>query len=151
MNMDFIGLVDSKLNIEEIVDSVKSPKCGAVSVFMGTTRDNCDGLKVVRLVYEAYETMARKAMKKVCNEVRKKWPDIVHIAIYHRTGDVPVTEASVVIAVSSPHRQDSLSAVQFAIDSLKASVPVWKKEEYEDSDVEAKWKENKECAWTSST
>lgn len=149
--MDFVRLVDSRLSVEEIVDLVKSPKCGAVSMFIGTTRDNCDGLKVARLVYEAYDTMANKAMKKVCCELRKKWPDVEHIAIYHRTGEVPVSEASVVIAVSSPHRQESLSAVQFAIDSLKASVPVWKKEEYEDCEVEAKWKENKECAWTSST
>lgn len=68
-----------------------------------------------------------------------------------RLGDVPVTEESVVIAVSSPHRQESLAAVHFAIEALKASVPVWKKEEYQDQHQEAAWKENKECFWNNTS
>ncbi|XP_054258289.1 molybdopterin synthase catalytic subunit-like [Macrosteles quadrilineatus] len=148
--MDFVKLLEDRLNIDEISELVKSPKCGAVSLFIGTTRDNCDGYKVAKLVYEAYEQMALKSMKRVCVEIRQKWPEVENIAVYHRLGDCPVMEASVVIAVSSPHRQASLQAVQFAIETLKASVPVWKKEEYEGG-VEPSWKENKECPWSSST
>lgn len=149
--MDFIKLVNERMSIDEISELVKSPKCGAVSLFVGTTRDNCDGFKVAKLVYEAYDTMALKAMKRVCMDIRKKWPGVENIAIYHRLGDCPVMEASVVIAVSSPHRQDSLQAVQFAIETLKASVPVWKKEEYEEDGLEPAWKENKECPWSTSS
>jgi molybdopterin synthase catalytic subunit len=99
----------------------------------------------VKLEYEAYNSMALKAKTKICNEMRSKWPDIKHIAIYHRLGIVPVKESSVIIAVSSPHRNTSLEAVQYAIDDLKKTVPIWKKEIYENS--EGIWKENKECYW----
>ncbi|XP_026743239.1 molybdopterin synthase catalytic subunit [Trichoplusia ni] len=99
--------------------------------------------KVVRLEYEAYEPMALKSMKAICEEVRDKWAAIHNIAIYHRLGIVPCRESSVVIAVSSPHRRDSLDAVSYCIERLKASVPIWKKEVYEgDAPV---WKENVEC------
>merc|ERR1712110_584943 len=73
-----------------------------------------------------------------------KWPDLHHIGIYHRLGQVGPCEASVIIAISSAHRKESLEAVQFAIDELKATVPIWKKELYEDG---SEWKENKECFW----
>lgn len=90
--------------------------------------------------------MAIKAKTKICDEMRAKWNDIKHIAIYHRLGVVPVKESSVIIAVSSPHRSTSLEAVQFAIDALKKSVPIWKKEVYAEQ-TEGTWKENKECYW----
>uniref|UniRef100_A0A1B6CZU6 Molybdopterin synthase catalytic subunit n=1 Tax=Clastoptera arizonana TaxID=38151 RepID=A0A1B6CZU6_9HEMI len=146
--MDFVKLVDTRISIEDITELVKSSRCGAVSLFIGTTRDNCNGLEVAQLEYEAYESMAVKAMKNVCLEMRKKWPNVENIAIYHRLGEVKVKEASIVVAVSSPHRQDSLEAVHFAIDFLKSSVPIWKKEKYVDSKVKAEWKENKECSWS---
>lgn len=101
---------------------------------------------MVKLEYEAYDSMAHKAKTKICNEMRMKWPDIKHIAIYHRLGIVPVKESSVIIAVSSPHRCTSLEAVQYAIDDLKKTVPIWKKEIYEEN-AEGTWKENKECYW----
>lgn len=105
--------------------------------------------QVVRLEYEAYDTMALKATTKICEEMRIKWSDIQHIAMHHRLGVVPVKESSVIIAVSSPHRQTSLDAVQFAIDELKRTVPIWKKEIYENEKdtAEGIWKENKECFW----
>lgn len=96
--------------------------------------------------------MAIKALTKICDDIRSRWPDVKHIAIYHRLGVVPVKECSVVIAVSSPHRQSSLEAVQLAIEDLKKTVPIWKKEIYgganEGSSV---WKENKECKWAQDT
>ena len=95
--------------------------------------------------YEAYEPMALKEMYKLCSNIRSQW-NVHNIAIHHRLGEVPVKEASVVIAVSSPHRKESLRAVEYAIDALKASVPIWKKEIYDNNTAD--WKENKECSWT---
>ena len=101
----------------------------------------------MKLEYEAYEPMAVKEMQAVCNKIRSQW-NVENIAIYHRLGEVPVMEASIIIAVSSPHRQESLEAVQFAIDTVKTTVPIWKKEVYEND--ESQWKENKECPWSKS-
>uniref|UniRef100_A0A8V0YFX8 Molybdenum cofactor synthesis 2 n=1 Tax=Gallus gallus TaxID=9031 RepID=A0A8V0YFX8_CHICK len=119
----------------------------SVHVLLGTTRNNFEGKKVIHLEYEAYTSMAEMEIKKICRDVRQKWPSVKHIALHHRLGVVPVTEASVIIAVSSPHRAESLEAVTHCINTLKAIVPIWKKEIYED---EYSWKENKECFWTNS-
>ncbi|XP_050354286.1 molybdopterin synthase catalytic subunit [Nymphalis io] len=141
--MDHLKLTVDKLSVDAVSDLVVDDRCGAVSLFVGTTRDNFDGKKVLRLEYEAYETMALKSMKSICDDVRIKWPAVHGIAIYHRLGNVPCREASVVIAVSSPHRRDSLDAVSYCIDQLKSNVPIWKKEVYEGA--EPVWKENVEC------
>lgn len=142
---DMIKLKHEKLSADEVSALVISPCCGAVSLFIGTTRNNFDGRKVLRLEYEAYESMAEAEIKKICTEIRIKWPSVKHIAIHHRLGLVPISEASVIIAVSSPHRTESLEAVQYGINTLKATVPIWKKEIYEE---ESCWKENKECFWS---
>ncbi|OPJ87152.1 molybdopterin synthase catalytic subunit [Patagioenas fasciata monilis] len=128
----------------EVSELVVSPSCGAVSLFIGITRNNFEGKKVIHLEYEAYISMAETEIKKICRNIRQKWPSVKHIAVHHRLGVVPITEASVIIAVSSPHRAESLEAVMYCINTLKASVPIWKKEIYED---EYSWKENKECFW----
>ncbi|GFS16702.1 molybdopterin synthase catalytic subunit [Elysia marginata] len=142
--MDIVDVVEDKLKVDEITDSVSSPSCGAVSIFVGTTRNNFEGKQVVRLEYEAYYPMAKKKMLEVCASIRSQW-DVENIAMIHRIGVVPVKEASIVIAISSPHRKESLEAVQYAIETVKAIVPVWKKEIY--ADDSASWKKNKECAW----
>ncbi|XP_060519744.1 molybdopterin synthase catalytic subunit [Cylas formicarius] len=144
--MDFIKFPREKLVIDEVTNLVVAPSCGAISVFMGTTRDNFEGKCVVNLEYEAYESMAQKAVEKICVELRTHWPNVENIAIYHRLGVVPIKEASVIIAVSSPHRKDSIEATEWCINNIKKSVPIWKKEVYSNS--EAIWKENKECAWS---
>ncbi|KAI8424795.1 hypothetical protein MSG28_006727 [Choristoneura fumiferana] len=146
LDMDHLQLTADKLSVDAISELVVDDSCGAVSIFVGTTRDNFDGKKVLRLEYEAYEPMALKAMKAICTEIRDKWPAVHGIAIYHRLGNVPCREASVVIAVSSPHRRESLDAVSLCIDLLKAKVPVWKREVY--ADAAPAWKENVECAWS---
>ncbi|KAM7360807.1 molybdenum cofactor synthesis 2B isoform 2-T2 [Cochliomyia hominivorax] len=87
--------------------------------------------------------MALKKIEQICTKLRSQWPDVVNIAIYHRLGLVGIREASVVIAISSPHRKTSLEAVAVAIDELKKHVPIWKKEIYNED--ESTWKENKEC------
>jgi len=88
--------------------------------------------------------MAEKELHKICNQVRSKW-DVTHIAMYHKTGLVPIGDASVIIAISSVHRGDGLEAVRYAIDELKATVPIWKKEFYSDGSI---WKGNAECRHT---
>ncbi|XP_053985453.1 molybdopterin synthase catalytic subunit [Hylaeus volcanicus] len=145
---NLVRLLQEELNVSEIIDSVSSPSCGAISNFIGITRDNFENKKVLKLEYEAYVPMAIKKMINICTEIRSQW-NVHHIAIYHRLGEVAVSKASVVIAISSPHRKESLKAVEYAIDALKASVPIWKKEVY---DTEAsEWKENQECAWSNSS
>lgn len=142
---DLIKVTYEKLSTDEVAESVKSPSCGAVSVFIGTTRNHFEGKKVVRLEYEAYIPMAEAEIKKICRGIRNRWPAIHHINIHHRLGLVNVTEASVIIAISGPHRNESLEAVKYCIDTLKATVPIWKKEIYDNE--EYIWKENKECQW----
>lgn len=124
---DFLSITPDKLDLDKITENVTSEDCGAVSVFIGTTRNSFRNRVVTRLEYEAYDSMALKEMKKICTEIRDKWSQIKHIALYHRVGCVPIKEASVIIAISSPHRIDSLEAVHYAIDTLKAKVPIWKK------------------------
>ncbi|XP_026332836.1 molybdopterin synthase catalytic subunit 1 [Hyposmocoma kahamanoa] len=144
--MDHLKLTMDALSVDTISDLVFDPSCGAVSIFVGITRDNFEDKKVVHLEYEAYEAMALKAMKAICEEIRREWSAVHGIAMYHRLGKVPCREASVVIAVSSPHRRDSLEAVSACIDRLKARVPIWKREVY--ADTPPVWKENRECAWS---
>lgn len=94
------------------------------------------GKKVLQLEYEAYIPMTEKVLKDIIIESRQKWK-LKHISVYHRTGIVPVGETSVVIAISSTHRADSIHATEYIIDELKARCPIWKKEVYEDGSV---WK-----------
>ncbi|XP_018592234.1 molybdopterin synthase catalytic subunit [Scleropages formosus] len=146
---DLIELTHDKLSADAVSDSVSCPSCGAVSMFIGTTRDNFEGKKVVQLEYEAYISMAESELKKIFSKIREKWPTVRHICVHHRLGIVPVTEASVIIGISSPHRTESLEAVQYCINALKATVPIWKREIYENEG--SSWKENKECLWTGGT
>ena len=142
---DLVKITSAGLNAGEILAKVASNAAGANSAFVGTTRDTFEGKKVARLEYEAYVPMAERELQKLCERVRERW-DVEKIAIFHRTGVVPLGEASVVIAISSAHRKESLEAVHFAIDDLKATVPIWKKEVY--TDGTNSWKENKECPWS---
>ena len=146
---NFVKITTDILDIGSVSNKVADPATGATSIFIGTTRNEFQGKKVIRLDYEAYVPMAEKKLHKLCEEIRSKWPAKVHnIAIYHRLGTVEPTEASVVIAITSAHRKESLEAVQYAIERLKATIPIWKKEIYKDNDVPGEWKENKECSWS---
>jgi molybdopterin synthase catalytic subunit len=114
--------------------------CGAVSSFVGITRDNFQGKQVLRLSYEAYESMATKVLRDLCREAQDTY-SVRRIVAVHKLGDCPVGKASVIIFVSSPHRQASLDATSFLINELKARVPIWKREVYE-GDEDSVWKEN---------
>ena len=135
-----MGLSHERLDLGALYEHVLDDACGAVSTFVGTTRDCFDGNEVVELEYEAYEALAEKEMRALVERARAKWA-LVHVAIFHRLGRVPVREASVAIAVSSVHRSPALEAARWLIDSLKAQVPIWKKEKYKDGSA---WKQNTE-------
>lgn len=146
---DYVEVVYDPLDGQRAVDLVTHASAGAISTFIGTTRDNFQGKKVVRLEYEGYIPMAKSELLKICAQIRGQWPSVVGIAMFHRLGVVEVREASVVIAISSPHRAEALEACAFAIDTLKATVPIWKSEQYEgDSRM---WKENAEWGSGSET
>lgn len=118
------------LSLDTAVDEVRSDRAGAIATFIGTTRVESRGRTVQRLDYEAYEGMAEKVMAELADALKEKY-DLCEIAIHHRTGRVEIGDASVVIAISAPHRQDALAACREAIDTLKQQVPLWKKEVYE--------------------
>jgi MoaE-MoaD fusion protein len=118
------------LSLDAVVDEVRSDAAGAIATFIGTTRVHSRDRTVRHLDYEAYEDMAEQAMTQIAAELIGRH-ELCAIAIHHRTGRVEIGEASVVIAVSAPHRQDALAACKEAIDTLKERVPLWKKEVYE--------------------
>lgn len=129
-----VKLLDRPLDVLACIQSVLTPACGGIDVFIGTVRDTTGGKKVVRLEFEAYELMAVKEMTKIANEALQKWP-VHHMTIHHRTGVLDIGEIPVVIAVSAAHRAAAFDACRFTIDRLKQSVPIWKKEVYEDGQV----------------
>jgi molybdopterin synthase catalytic subunit/molybdopterin converting factor small subunit len=118
------------LSLETVVAEVQSPRAGGIATFTGTVRSESRGRAVHYLEYEAYGEMAEEVMALIASQLRERY-DVHGIAIHHRIGRVEVGEPSVVIAVSAPHRQDALAACKDAIDELKETVPVWKKEVYE--------------------
>jgi len=129
-----IEIVETPMDIQKIIASVQDPAAGGIDVFIGTTRNNARGKKVIGLEYEAYVPMALGEMNRIANDVRSRW-QIVHISIIHRIGTVNVGETSVVVAVSSVHRSEAFEACRYAIDTLKKTVPIWKKERFEDGEV----------------
>jgi molybdopterin synthase catalytic subunit len=110
-----------------LVESVHRDRSGALVLFIGLVRDQDEGRAVRYLEYEAYGAMAVKEMTRIGEEVRSRW-DSTEIAIRHRVGRLKVGEASVIIAVSAPHREDAFAACHYAIDRLKEIVPIWKRE-----------------------
>ncbi len=126
---DFM-LSDKPLSLDAAVREVARDAAGAIATFTGTVRERSRGRDVIRLEYEAYEGMAEQTMAELAAELKARY-DLCEIAIHHRTGPVEIGEPSVVIAVSAPHRADALAACRDAIDTLKETVPLWKKELYE--------------------
>jgi molybdopterin synthase catalytic subunit len=127
-------VTDKPINLQELVDFVTDPEAGAVATFIGTTRNNNEGRKVIALDYEAYPEMAEKQLARLGEEASKKWP-ICRMAIVHRLGPVQITEPSVIIAVSAGHREAAFAACRFAIEEIKKTVPIWKKEVYEGGEI----------------
>jgi MoaE-MoaD fusion protein len=123
-------LVEGPLDVDAVIREAGDPEAGAIASFVGTTRRRNRGRTVVRLRYEAYDGMAESEMARIAADVSARH-GLTRVAMAHRTGEVPVGEASVVIAVSAPHRAPALAACAEAIDALKQTVPIWKKELFE--------------------
>ena len=121
------------LNVQWCIDWAMSQNSGSIDVFIGTVRDMTKGKKVLRLEFEAYENMALNEMNKIAAHVMANWP-VNKILIHHRTGTLGVGEIPVVIAVSAGHRGAAFEACRYAIDTLKKTVPIWKKEVFEDGE-----------------
>ena len=107
---------------------------GAMVTFDGVVRDQTAGRRVISLHYDAYVPMAVKEMKRIGAEVRQRWPEIDRIGIIHRFGELQISESSVVIVITSPHRRVAFEACHYTIDRLKQTVPIWKKEVFEDGE-----------------
>ncbi len=123
-------VTEEPLSLEAVVDEVADESAGAVATFLGTVRRESRGRTVLYLEYEAYAEMAEDVMAQLAAELEQRY-DLWAVVIHHRVGRVEIGEASVAIAVSAPHRQDALAACKDAIDTLKQTVPLWKKEVYE--------------------
>ena len=108
---------------------------GAHSQFMGVVRDHNHGKKVLKVEYDAFIPLAEKELKDICHEAEKKWGPL-NVYVHHRLGELFVGDASVIISVSSPHRNEAFEASRYVIEELKKRVPIWKKETYEDGESE---------------
>jgi molybdopterin synthase catalytic subunit len=131
----WVALSPDPLPADAAAAWVVTPSTGAVVAFTGTARDHAPGRAGVdRLEYEAYEQPAVERMDRVVAELRGRWPDVARVALLHRTGVVALGEAAVVVAVSAPHRTEAFEAARFAIDEVKRTVPIWKRERWADGE-----------------
>ena len=129
-----IKISSETLNIQACIDWVMLPESGGIDVFIGTVRNATKGKAVLRLEFEAYEKMALAEMEKIAAQAIEKWP-VQKLLIHHRTGVLVVGEVPVIIAVSAAHRDAAFEACRYVIDTLKQTVPIWKKEIFEDGEV----------------
>jgi molybdopterin synthase catalytic subunit len=120
--------------LDRLVRAVRDPRAGAIVTFLGTTRNQNAGRRVIRLEYEAYTRMAVSEMRRLAAEARRRWP-LRKVAMAHRIGTVPVGQASVAIAVSAAHRAEAFAACHWLIDRLKEIVPIWKREHFHGGQV----------------
>ncbi len=128
----WLGLSTRTLPVADATTWATRPDCGAVVTFCGTARDHAEGRPgVVRLEYEAYESQVEPRLAELDAEVRTRWPVVGRVVMLHRVGEVPIGEAAVVVVVSAPHRDEAFEAARFAIDALKATVPIWKRETWD--------------------
>ena len=127
---DFFKVTSQQIGIENVIRKVLDIESGAIVIFIGSVRKLSRGREVKYLEYEAYKEMALREFRKISDDVKEKW-NVKKVAIVHRTGKIKLGEASVVIAVSAPHRDEAFQASRYVIDKLKQSVPIWKKEVWE--------------------
>ena len=129
-----IQIVTERIEAPDVIAAMQSAEAGAIVTFEGTVRNHARGKSVTHLFYEAYDPMALKEMESIREEALDRWT-VRKLAIVHRVGRLEIGDTSVFIAVSSDHRADAFQACQFVIDSLKTTVPIWKKEFYVDGEV----------------
>ncbi len=126
-----IQLIHKPIDSATLLERAQSPEAGAVVMFLGVARRMTRGRETVELTYDAYEEMAAKELERLEAEARERWP-LVECSIVHRLGLVPLGEASVAVAVASPHRRKAFEAGEWLIDTLKQRVPIWKQEHWAD-------------------
>lgn len=129
--MNTIELIEGAIDIPATLAKAASPDCGALVTFLGTVRNEHYGRAVRYLEYSAYAPMALAKMDQIASELTSRWP-ITHVAMVHRLGRLEIGEASILIALSLPHRREGFDALRHAIDTFKQAVPIWKKEHFED-------------------
>ena len=122
------------LDPARLVEHVRQDEAGAVALFYGVVRDNSRGRRVLYLEYDAYPEMATKMMRQIADEAMERWP-LSDVAMQHRSGRLKIGEASLAIAVSSPHRKEAFEACHHLVDRFKEVVPIWKKEVWEDGEA----------------
>jgi molybdopterin synthase catalytic subunit len=132
---DWIALTHDPLPLDAAAAWATTPASGAVVSFAGVVRDHAEGRDGVRaMTYEAYEEPARARLAELAAALRDRWPVVERVALLHRLGDLMLSEASVLVVVSAPHRDAAFEAARFAIDELKQTAPIWKKEHWADGD-----------------
>jgi len=129
-----VKISDAPLEVMACIERVRGPASGGIDVFIGTVREATKGKAVLRLEFEAYEKMALREMRKIADTAFERWP-VQALSIHHRIGVLQVGDIAVIIAVSAAHRDAAFAACRFTIDTLKQTVPIWKKEVFEDGEV----------------
>lgn len=128
----WVGLTRDSLSMDRASQWVIRPDCGAVVVFGGTVRDHAEGRAGVdELEYEAYDAQVEPRLRRIAEEARRRWAGVGRVVVWHRQGTLAVGECSVVVAVSSAHRAEAFEAARYCIDTVKQSVPIWKRERWE--------------------
>jgi len=130
-------ITEEDISVDEVVARLADPAIGAVTTFVGVVRGVTEGREVRYLEYEAYPEMAENVLRQIGDEIRARWETIREVAIVHRVGRLQVGETAVVIALSAAHRHEVFDAVHYAIDRIKETVPIWKKEVWADG---AEWR-----------
>ncbi|HEV8472386.1 MAG TPA: molybdenum cofactor biosynthesis protein MoaE, partial [Methylomirabilota bacterium] len=132
---DLFRVVETPLSTDAAAAVVDEPGAGGIAIFSGVVRNQTDGRPVKFLEYEAHAPMAEAKMREIGEAIRARWSGVRRVAMLHRIGRLEIGESSVVIAVSAAHRGDAFEACRYAIDTLKRTVPVWKKEHFDDGEV----------------
>lgn len=132
---DWVGLSSDPLPVTEALDWAHRPDCGAVVLFSGVARDHSsERTGVDRLEYEAYEAQVSPRLAELAASARSRWPDVGRLVMLHRVGELVVGDSAVVVVASSPHRPAAFAAARFCIDALKATIPIWKRERWDDGE-----------------
>lgn len=132
---DLYRIVAQPLSADAVAQAVADPAAGGIVIFSGVVRNEKDGRPVKYLEYEAHVPMAEAKMREIGEQVRRRWPSVKAVTMLHRVGRLEIGESSVLIAVSAAHRREAFEACHYAIDTLKQTVPVWKKEHFEDGEI----------------
>ncbi|OLZ08100.1 molybdenum cofactor biosynthesis protein MoaE [Sulfobacillus thermosulfidooxidans] len=129
--MDYYLITEDPINLAEALSMIDDPSTGAQAIFLGTVRNEFEGRASLGLYYDVYPPMAQSQIRKIGEALKEEF-DIRHVVIIHRIGELPVGAASVLVAVSAPHREQAFAAAKAGIDRVKQQVPIWKKEHWAD-------------------